>query len=87
MTDRSLLAALIAGLLLPQAANAQSSTGQAAGFAWNCRQDPDGAWVCTTAPADVEPPPAQTAPVPVEPSEQEQAQPLPATPAQPPASA
>lgn len=76
MIERSLLAALIAGLILPPAAGAQS-------IPWRCQPDPRGGWQCTpadaastaspsaiTAPspaaADVirQPPAAQTAPLP-----------------------
>lgn len=82
VTDRSLLAALIAGLILPPAANAQAPMEQAsAGFAWNCRQDPRGSWICTTAPApaDTAAQPAQTFPAPAEPAPE--AMPTPAAPA------
>ena len=58
VTERSLLAALIAGLILPAATNAQDSPGSA----WQCRQDPAGGWHCIpaaagdTAPAPTVPP-------------------------------
>ncbi|MBI5461781.1 MAG: LPS assembly protein LptD [Gammaproteobacteria bacterium] len=69
MTERSLLAALIAGLILPPATPAQDG----AGFPWQCQQNAQGGWQCSAiapsappaepaaAPAAAPPP---TAPVP-----------------------
>lgn len=47
MTERSLLAALIAGLILPTTALAQNN----ASFPWQCQQDAQGQWQCNAAPA------------------------------------
>ena len=44
MIERSLLAALIAGLILPPAAGAQSTP-------WRCQADPRGGWQCLPADA------------------------------------
>lgn len=57
MIERSLLAALIAGLILPPAAGAQSTP-------WRCQADPRGGWQCLPADAAdtaVAPPPAPDA--------------------------
>lgn len=74
VTDRSLLAALIAGLILPAGSGAQTPEQPVAGFAWNCRQTAKGAWVCDaaapTSPPAAEVPPAQTVPLPAEPAPQ-----------------
>lgn len=61
MTERSLLAVLIAGLILPPIAGAQDMTSP-----WNCLENPPGNWQCapasgTTAP--VLPPSTAAAPV------------------------
>lgn len=81
MTDRTLLAALIAGLILPAGTGAQTPEQPVAGFAWNCRQDPQGGWICAAAapgaPA-AEAPPARTLPLPTQPVPQ--AVPAPAAP-------
>lgn len=45
MTERSLLAALIAGLLLPAVANAQDNLSSP----WNCLENPPGNWQCSPA--------------------------------------
>lgn len=73
MIDRSLLAALIAGLILPPAGNTQEPVpATAAAFGWNCRQDARGGWWCTEASAPTEPattaPAAETAPPPAGPA-------------------
>ncbi|MFA7388506.1 MAG: LPS assembly protein LptD, partial [Thiohalobacteraceae bacterium] len=47
MIERPLLAALIAGLLLPASAGAQDAPGSA----WQCRPDGRGGWQCTPATA------------------------------------
>lgn len=54
MTERSLLATLIAGLILPPVAAAQDL-----GSAWNCLQNPRGGWECSPTAAGA---PAMTSP-------------------------
>ncbi|MFA7593853.1 MAG: LptA/OstA family protein, partial [Thiohalobacteraceae bacterium] len=60
MSERSLLAALIAGLILPPTAAAQAT--------WDCRPDPHGGWQCHAAAGDAETGAAVAAPAPAAPA-------------------
>ncbi|MBI5040860.1 MAG: LPS assembly protein LptD [Gammaproteobacteria bacterium] len=93
MTERSLLAALIAGLILPPTATAQDSSG----FSWQCQQNAQGGWQCSSAapgdtpapsptptPAPATAPTPPTAPVPAAPAPVRATPATPTTPAEPP---